>query len=187
MQPKPQRGFRLNPLSIIGGMVVLVSPFLPWVNVFGLVSANLISYVSELWGSRYPEPAVILGATLALILVLIGGVFSLVHPAGGIASIAGSVAFFAGVPYFQGIGPYAALLGGIAAVSGLLFPGVVRIVPLSGQSVSGVYPEEPAGSSGAPREPLPPSDRMFCPNCGAHYPEDYKVCPKDATELKPMQ
>ncbi len=187
MQPQTQRGFRLNPLGIIGGIVALVSLILPWVTLFGLVSSNLISFVSDLWGSRYSGPGMLLGATLALLLVLVGGFASLAHPAGGVASIAGSVAFFAGVPYLQSIGAYIALLGGIVAVSGLLFPSLVRIVPERGQLTTGVYAEEYVQASAAPQPPPPPPDRMFCPKCGARYPEDYKVCPRDATELRPIQ
>jgi hypothetical protein len=45
-----------------------------------------------------------------------------------------------------------------------------------------LYPTPPPGQTTASR-----SARKFCPTCGAQYSMESKVCPKDASELKPVQ
>ncbi len=187
VQSQAQPGFRLNPLGMIGGIVALISLVLPWVTLFGLVSANLFSVAMAMWGSHPTNVMEIYGPTIALVFILLGGLISLFDPAGGVATILGCVFFLATIPYLQGVGPYIALLGGILALSGFFFRGAEWVIPI-GRTSSVTYQSEPPSAGTSPSEPPPPPpDEVFCPNCGARYPGDYKLCPRDGAELKALR
>ncbi len=186
MQPQ-QRGFRVNPFGVIGGIMALVSVVLPWVSFLGIISANLITFVPQALANNPPNVVEGFGAVFALVFVLIGGFVSLASPSGGLPSLLGGVVFLAAVPDFQGIGPIVAIIGGLVALSGYFFPGLSRFVPVGPPAVAESYEQAPSESKFEPPESTaPPPTQKFCPTCGARYPEDYKVCPRDTAELKPL-
>ncbi len=179
MQPQQQQGFRINFLGVIGGLVALVSIVLPWVTFFGIASENLISFIPDTLSSRPIDTVRTFGALFAIIFVIMGGFISFINPAGGIGSLLGGAVFMATVQNLLGVGPIIAVLGGILAVSGFFFPNLAQVPR---------YAAGPTGATSPPGTPAPPAPPVakFCPTCGARYPEDYKVCPRDTTELKPL-
>lgn len=189
MQPQQhaQHGIRLNPFGVIGGIIVLISLVLPWVTVLGFVSYNLISLVPEALGSRPMDVALAFGSLFAIIFVLLGGFICFVEPAGGVPSLLAGGVFLAAVQNFVGAGPVVAIIGGITALAGYFFPGLARIIPMGEEPVSeGGHPPS-ASEATEPWAKAEQESEKFCPTCGERYPSDYRVCPRDTTELKQRQ
>ncbi len=178
----------MNLLGVLGGIIALVSIVLPWVNFFGIVGENLISFIPDALGSTPLDRVMVFGALFAIIFVVMGGFISLVNPAGGIASILGGAIFLATVPYFQGVGPVVALIGGLVAISGFFFPGLTQTLLTGGGSTLAANLVREPRLDEPSQEPAPSAQpsSMFCPSCGERYPGDYKVCPRDASELKAL-
>ncbi len=95
--------------------------------------------------------------------------------------------------------PSCASLIGLGVVALVMF--VVGIVvlalgrgtaspPLQGYPPPGVYypPPQPVYQApAAPQAPVQQTGQRFCPVCGNHYPQEYNVCPRDSSPLKPVQ
>jgi hypothetical protein len=77
---------------------------------------------------------------------------------------------------------------GLAAFLVLLAAVIVVIVAVVVVLLLVLQPSRPP----APVSPgqtafYPPPNARFCPTCGMHYPANYRVCPRDGTELKALQ
>ena len=147
------------------------------------------------------------GCLLALIQVSIhfraAGIVMLIGSGMGGAGIA---SFSATFPTSQGvqlsIGPAYGLGISLGASLLALLSLFLKDEPLSQPLITqpaGTYPPQPyypyPPTSQSPQAPAtgptsastaPPLTR-FCPTCGQWYPQDYKLCPRDGTELKAVE
>lgn len=113
---------RLNPIGIIGGIVLIISPFLPWFSVL-IFTVSLLDIV--LLGD--------LVALLILILLVLGGIVSFFKGLiGGIIGLIGAIIFtillFVGIGTitpellgFLGIGYYLAWIGSIISIASIIY------------------------------------------------------------------
>src|SRR2546422_3941592 len=133
----------------------------------------------------------------------IGGIVMLVGSGMGGAGIA---SFSASFPTSSGvqvnIGPAYGIAVGLVACFVALLSFFVRDVPLTQPPapLSAVaYPSQPPYAAnqpwppaqspeiGPPAAPSGPALSRFCPTCGQWYQQEYKLCPRDGTELRPVQ
>jgi len=119
---------KLNPIGIIGGIILIISPFLAWisVSVYGIaISVSLLDFV--LAGDMV--------SILILILLIVGGIVSFVKGIiGGIIGLAGVLVFTImaltattyGIPAGMifsvlGIGYYLAWVGAIICIASIIY------------------------------------------------------------------
>ena len=141
---------RVNVVSLVGGILGFVSLPLPWLTVtmsgFGFSQSisvsgvQLMASIGSIASGGTPtsqglESAAFL-VTLGLVLVLVGAIVSLLHPAGGIILIGGAVSGVSGTLLLSaapsmvgigftvgpGVGLFLALIGGIVATCGFALP-----------------------------------------------------------------
>ena len=120
------------------------------------------------------------------------------------ASIAGFVAWSwflcvlgPGGPCFAGGYPYlgypylvllAMIFGGVLFVVGIVLIAIVEKTLPEIESAPYDYYPQPQAYSPPVAQPKPVQAlQRFCPTCGNHYPQDYKLCPRDGTELRAVQ
>ncbi|MGB9659045.1 MAG: hypothetical protein ACPLY9_00775 [Nitrososphaerales archaeon] len=123
---------KLNPIGIIGGIILIISPFLPWVSVlffnfslldiltFGTITADVAYYI----------------ILIVLILLVLGGIIALFKGLiGGIIGLIGVLIFtilvFVGgetfaIAAYLGIGYYLAWIGAIICIISIVWK---RIAP----------------------------------------------------------
>lgn len=115
---------RLNPIGIIGGIILIISPFLAWVSAF-FINISLLDMV--LFGDMV--------SILVLILLIVGGIVSFIKGIiGGIIGLVGVLIFTIialtastyGIPVgmiFQvlGIGYYLAWIGAIVSIASIIY------------------------------------------------------------------
>lgn len=198
-------------VTLIGAIIGFISLFLPWVvssaSGFGLTASEGLSpaqLVASLFSSgsssdptdpaiaAWEQSAVVgywlwllgsvilaVGCLLAAIQVLSGsgsaGVVMLVGSGMGGAGIASfSATFPTSLGVQLSIGPTyglgIAILASVVTLVSLFIKDTPLHVPVAGAS---------------PTAPTSATSR-FCPTCGQWYQQDYKVCPRDGSELKPV-
>lgn len=113
---------KLNPIGIIGGIILIISPFLPWISVlfFNLSLLDFLTFSTMDVGTAY---YIIL---IVLILLVVGGIVAFFKGLiGGIIGLIGVLIFtillFAGettfaVAAYLGIGYYLAWIGAIICI-----------------------------------------------------------------------
>lgn len=116
---------KLNPIGIIGGIILIISPFLAWVTFF--VNVSLLDMVLGGGGLSIDYLVVL----LVLILLIIGGIISFFKGLiGGIIGLVGVIVFtiyIFVVPFgqllfgFLGIGYYLAWIGSIISIVSIIY------------------------------------------------------------------
>ncbi len=116
---------KLNPIGIIGGIILIISPFLAWVTFF--VNVSLLDMVLGGGGLSIDNLVVL----LVLILLIIGGIISFFKGLiGGIIGLVGVIVFtiyIFVVPFgqllfgFLGIGYYLAWIGSIISIVSIIY------------------------------------------------------------------
>ncbi|MCP8307414.1 MAG: hypothetical protein H3Z52_05525 [archaeon] len=118
---------KLNPIGIIGGIILIISPFLAWISIsaYGFTfSFSLLDMVS-LGAAAALDYILIL---IVLILLIVGGIVSFLKGLiGGIIGLVGVIIYTAlaltgGVPisYF-GIGYYLGWIGAIISIASIIY------------------------------------------------------------------
>ncbi|MEM3383041.1 MAG: hypothetical protein QXD42_04750 [Nitrososphaerales archaeon] len=118
---------KLNPIGIIGGIVLIISPFLPWVSVlfFNLSLLDLLSFSTLIGDATYYIILIILtllvlGGIIALFKGLIGGIIGLVGVLiFTILILVGGQTF--AVTAYLGIGYYLAWIGAILSIISIVW------------------------------------------------------------------
>jgi len=121
------------------------------------------------------------------------GIVSLVL--GAVGAIAGLVlyysctrTFFGGcVQYgFRDVGLLAMIFGGVLVVVGIVLFAIPEKQAMPAVAPPYAYPMPPSMYQPPVSAATPNVQRneMFCPTCGNHYPAEYKVCPRDSSELR---
>lgn len=152
---------RLNPIGIIGGIVLIISPFLTWVsviilNVSLLDIIRLLQWVQSMWspwmGPLPPEIGYLIGiCVLTLILLVIGGIVSFFKGViGGVIGLIGMLIFtfvpmlllpsapidmtelpIGNILSYLGIGYYLGWIGSIIGIISIFFKKFEITVPPS--------------------------------------------------------
>ncbi len=109
---------KLNPIGIVGGIVMIISPFIPW-PILSLLDLILIN---DPWGVHYVF-------LIVLILLLAGGIVSFSRGLiGGIIGVVGMIIFTAlvlwltlGSSPFFGLGYYLGWTGSIISLASIFY------------------------------------------------------------------
>jgi len=128
---------KLNPIGIIGGIVLIISPFLPWISAI-FINVSLLDMVLLPRGAGLE--AGYLGPLLVLILLIVGGIVALFKGiVGGIIGLIGvlifTIALFT-IPFgmfvfnFLGIGYYLAWIGAIICIISIIWKRLVPAPPV---------------------------------------------------------
>ncbi|MEM3437353.1 MAG: hypothetical protein QXP55_02300 [Nitrososphaerales archaeon] len=127
---------KLNPIGIIGGIILIISPFLPWISIlfFNLSLLDFLRLSTIAAGTAYYIILII------LILLLLGGIVALFNGLiGGIIGLVGVIIFtillFAGgetfgVAAYLGIGYYLAWIGTIICIISTVWKRLTSAPPL---------------------------------------------------------
>ncbi|NWG09817.1 MAG: hypothetical protein HXX80_05910 [Nitrososphaerales archaeon] len=116
---------KLNPIGIIGGIILIVSPFLAWISVFFINISLLDMALSGDMVSILILILLIVGGIIALFKGLIGGIIGLV---GVLIFTAFSLAQGAPISVF-GLGYYLGWVGSIISIASIFFK--PRVTPTS--------------------------------------------------------
>jgi len=128
---------KLNPIGIIGGIILIISPFLAWISalIFNVSLLSLaIGFDVSLMGYTTHVPGDYI-ALIVLILLIVGGIVSFFKGLiGGIIGLAGMIIFTAyvfitptaGLPVgtifsFLGIGYYLGWIGAIISIASIIY------------------------------------------------------------------
>ncbi len=198
-------------VSVIGAIIGALSLFLPWMSIsastFGATASEGLSpvqFIARVFGpvtssssSQPTDPATVtweqsavLGSWLWLIGTValgIGCVCAILQPfihsrIGGIVMLVGSGMGGAGVASFSAsfstssdvqlsIGPAYGIAVALVASLVALLSFFMRDIPMN----------QPPATQTAP------ASNRFCPTCGQWYQQEYEHCPRDGTELRPVQ
>lgn len=129
------------------------------------------------------------GGVVALVLGIVAGLFGLVLYYSCTATLLGYCFQYG----YQSVGFLGMVFGGVLFVVGIVLLALpekepTRPVQYYPPPVAYFPPPQPRRQPPAPAQAPPqPSDQKFCPGCGNRYPAEYKVCPRDSTELKTVQ
>ncbi|MCP8309122.1 MAG: hypothetical protein H3Z53_07525 [archaeon] len=124
---------KLNPIGIIGGIILIISPFLAWISAF-IFNPSLLNLAIgfDILGTPVPGDYV---ALIVLILLIVGGIVSFFKGLiGGIIGLIGMIIFTAyvfvtptaGIPIgmilsFLGIGYYLGWIGSIVSIASIIY------------------------------------------------------------------
>jgi hypothetical protein len=171
---------KVYPISMVGGIVGIVSLALPWLYIgisapfigsisvtgsgFEMLSlAGQLSLLTQIPGVGTAVSSSLTLMLIAAILVLIGSIVSFLHPAGGGVTLAGGAAGLAGGLWFGSIfTSLAGLTTGVTAGPGfglfvVMAAGIMSLVGLAKPIKFAATPSVPAGPYGYPGyPPYPP-------------------------------
>ena len=111
---------KLNPISIIGGIVLIISPFLAWVSLFFINISLLDMALSGDTVSIFILILLIVSGIVSFFKGLIGGIIGLVGVI--IFTIIAFTTSIDGIPFnILGIGYYLAWIGSIISMASIFF------------------------------------------------------------------
>lgn len=181
--------FKMNPFGFMGGVVALISLALPWVfSRPSRFSFDLFLYLTALQPSSAMNDNQLLAiAIVSIVLVLLGGIGSILDPRAGAFPIVGGVLFAITLPgvtqvvasdliLAPALGVYVAVAGGLFAIAGVFIRKFDREIIIGGESRT-------SASTLSPKADV----EMACPTCGITYPASLgRYCPNDGAELRPL-
>lgn len=126
---------KLNPIGIIGGIILIISPFLAWVSAF-IINVSLLDMVLQSGAGLGTDYLVIL---IVLILLIVGGIVVFFKGLiGGIIGLVGVLVFtiyLLVIPdgsllfSFLGIGYYLAWIGAIICIISIVWKKIAPAPP----------------------------------------------------------
>lgn len=126
---------KLNPIGIIGGIILIISPFLAWVSVF-FINMSLLDMVLQSGAGLGTDYLVIL---IVLVLLIVGGIVAFFKGLiGGIIGLVGVLVFtiyLLVIPdgsllfSFLGIGYYLAWIGAIICIISIVWKKIAPAPP----------------------------------------------------------
>jgi len=126
---------KLNPIGIIGGIILIISPFLAWVSAF-IINVSLLDMVLQSGAGLGTDYLVIL---IVLILLIVGGIVAFFKGLiGGIIGLVGVLVFtiyLLVIPdgsllfSFLGIGYYLAWIGAIICIISIVWKKIAPAPP----------------------------------------------------------
>jgi hypothetical protein len=126
---------KLNPIGIIGGIILIISPFLAWVSAF-IINVSLLDMVLQSGAGLGTDYLVIL---IVLVLLIVGGIVAFFKGLiGGIIGLVGVLVFtiyLLVIPdgsllfSFLGIGYYLAWIGAIICIISIVWKKIAPAPP----------------------------------------------------------
>jgi len=177
---------RLNALGIIGGVIQIISPFLPWVSVlifsislFDMIRLlNEVQSMSSYWYTPPAELGYLLGLSiLTAVLLIVGGIISFIK--GGIGGALGIV----GMLLFT-VMPWPGEMPDIPVSTVLSFLGIGYYLGWIGcvVSLASHFYEVPIGVR-AVTPPPPRTQECICPRCKSPNASNARFCRKCGQRL----